>query len=1098
MIARKPARSRRGTFVPILAVCLVAMFAFLAMAIDLGMLAVTRTQCQNAADAAALTGARILNNKPTATNNDYALARSTASATMNQNKYLTNNFATTASNLVVGVYDYNTTSERFVPDLSYSGAAPPTGKSWSAVRATISGISQNSYFAKVRGSAGGPVGAGWGGVSTLTTGASAVAVHRPRDIAIVLDFSGSMGYDTTLGWGTTNGFLNPDPSVPKFGHYAAYQFYRSNAVGTTTSGTVGNRSNPLWNTGASGDRPPANFTMETQGGPPMVESFYTYPNDPAFNSGVTTATPGMTDAFKMWSPTLVTPVNTTTLAPAKYVWTAYPPAAATPDMTRATPAPANYEDQSDSPVAYIGDKWPRNNGARGPDTSVTINDDDFPTTYSNSNTPPNPGRWANSYTSNKGCDSLRQFLNNPNLNASGATDSGPGRNISGWTMPTATGYTAPSTTRRDGGETNANFRDSVWEAYGYDLNVKKLYYDDAAASGTTETVELLPQAERFKGYSMGPGYWGKTFFIWPPDPRWGGGTGTPNPASVQLTGNFAGVKDTNGNWICDWRRRFFLNGDGTPFDPETQNINQILFRGNAKGHVLNDVTTTGTAAASTAGYYRINYNAVIAWLKAGNDDGTTQWGPKVLPTNLRSGRICYYDQMPNDITGNDDNSRYFRHYIHYVLGVGQTGDSNLGTTWGYTAAGGFLAGVESNYNLGSLSDGEVASNPQAMGATTNYTPTSGTPANEPNPRPYMDYSHTINRPRAHFWFGPQSMVLFMERQGEDRPWWAGTTREAQCWQLKAAINSVLDDIRNNHPNDYCGMSYFAARSHFYLPMAPMSQDWFTLKNTLFFRKDTVTTLKATPASPIEHRPYSGAGLGNDTTQIPNGSGSTDPATGMAVAFNLLSSGTSAPLNNARYGNVANNERGRRGASKIVIFETDGVPNTSVGWTLTGTGTDTRYTQSGTTSVLNIDGSLNDEAKRAIGIASRVVAPVSTSGTSGYSLPNAPARVYSIGFGYLFNGWPSVGGMSSGGQTAHRFLLRMQQVDGNGVITNGWTSPPGDPPTIKLPEDQIITGPYQRPDPTQPVSASNPAGRIEKLRTCLERIFQSGVQVTLIE
>ena len=29
--------------------------------------------------------------------------------------------------------------------------------------------------------------------------------------------------------------------------------------------------------------------------------------------------------------------------------------------------------------------------------------------------------------------------------------------------------------------------------------------------------------------------------------------------------------------------------------------------------------------------------------------------------------------------------------------------------------------------------------------------------------------------------------------------WAGTTHETQTWQLKAGMNSTLDDIRNNHP-----------------------------------------------------------------------------------------------------------------------------------------------------------------------------------------------------------------------------------------------------------------------------------------------------------
>ena len=46
---------RRGTVVPLLALTIVALVGFLALAIDLGMLAVAKAQVQQAADLAALT-----------------------------------------------------------------------------------------------------------------------------------------------------------------------------------------------------------------------------------------------------------------------------------------------------------------------------------------------------------------------------------------------------------------------------------------------------------------------------------------------------------------------------------------------------------------------------------------------------------------------------------------------------------------------------------------------------------------------------------------------------------------------------------------------------------------------------------------------------------------------------------------------------------------------------------------------------------------------------------------------------------------------------------------------------------------------------------
>ena len=52
---------RRGTVIALLALTIVALVAFLGLAIDLGMIALAKTQAQNAADLAALTAARTMN-----------------------------------------------------------------------------------------------------------------------------------------------------------------------------------------------------------------------------------------------------------------------------------------------------------------------------------------------------------------------------------------------------------------------------------------------------------------------------------------------------------------------------------------------------------------------------------------------------------------------------------------------------------------------------------------------------------------------------------------------------------------------------------------------------------------------------------------------------------------------------------------------------------------------------------------------------------------------------------------------------------------------------------------------------------------------------
>src|SRR5436305_14771804 len=79
------------------------------------------------------------------------------------------------------------------------------------------------------------------GLTGFTAVASATAVHRPRDVVIVLDLSGSMRFQslpgvpltTTDSWRNSSTFaspsslspprvlsMNPDPAIPPFVHYS--------------------------------------------------------------------------------------------------------------------------------------------------------------------------------------------------------------------------------------------------------------------------------------------------------------------------------------------------------------------------------------------------------------------------------------------------------------------------------------------------------------------------------------------------------------------------------------------------------------------------------------------------------------------------------------------------------------------------------------------------------------------------------------------------------------------------------------------------------------------------------------------------------------
>ena len=204
---RRTGQRRRGVIVPLVALILTIMMIFVALALDLGILMVARNQCQNAADASAMAGARILTGD-TSLNNNYAAAKPAAQAAAAANSIL-NVPIDPATQLVatVGDYYYDTPSASFKINPNAIGQA---GDNWTLVQATVTS-SQPPYVAKVFG------------MTTLNASATGTAAHRPRDTAIIVDFSGSMRFESLLGSpnsGPRVVSMNPNPVYPQFGHYS--------------------------------------------------------------------------------------------------------------------------------------------------------------------------------------------------------------------------------------------------------------------------------------------------------------------------------------------------------------------------------------------------------------------------------------------------------------------------------------------------------------------------------------------------------------------------------------------------------------------------------------------------------------------------------------------------------------------------------------------------------------------------------------------------------------------------------------------------------------------------------------------------------------
>ena len=164
---------RRGAIVILSALILVILFGMLAFSIDLGYIAITRSELQSAADGAALAAVDEIGNPMSEIR---AAARDVAS----------NNTAASepvdidaAGNLVVqGKFDETTRT------------FTPTNTDVNSVRVSLEKRDMPLMFAKVLGT------------DTFDARAEAIAMVNPRDIVLVVDLSGSMNNDTETSWAT--------------------------------------------------------------------------------------------------------------------------------------------------------------------------------------------------------------------------------------------------------------------------------------------------------------------------------------------------------------------------------------------------------------------------------------------------------------------------------------------------------------------------------------------------------------------------------------------------------------------------------------------------------------------------------------------------------------------------------------------------------------------------------------------------------------------------------------------------------------------------------------------------------------------------------
>ncbi|MBN2295423.1 MAG: VWA domain-containing protein [Pirellulales bacterium] len=170
-------QSRRGATLVLFAFFLIVILAMVAFAVDLGHVMLVRTQLQVAADAAAMAAAKEMSESPEAV----------IDKALQFGKYHTaagKSVEINPSDVELGVWDSET--RRFTPTKEMGNAIRVTTR-----RNEQTGGEVPLFFAKILN------------LKSFEMKASAVAMATPRDIAFVVDLSGSMNDDTETCWATS-------------------------------------------------------------------------------------------------------------------------------------------------------------------------------------------------------------------------------------------------------------------------------------------------------------------------------------------------------------------------------------------------------------------------------------------------------------------------------------------------------------------------------------------------------------------------------------------------------------------------------------------------------------------------------------------------------------------------------------------------------------------------------------------------------------------------------------------------------------------------------------------------------------------------------
>lgn len=983
---RKRSERRSGSILPLVAICIVAVLGMIALAIDIGMVAVARNQCQNAADSSAMAGARTINgnddgnysnvpiNTISAANANYVFGKAIdgkpkddwSDPAKKPNSYTYNSGQIKVE---IGSYAYvfdnnNSSKEGFVLKIPRDDTEP-----YSAVRTTVT-FQGGFAFGRVFG------------LTSFNTSAQAVAVHRPRDVIIIMDLSGSMRFQSLPARpynGSRTNSMNPESVFPIFGHY-------SDQAGAALQGTTSVK------TGSGEYYDPANLTVQTNSGPPIME--YWFQND----------------------------------AGAK-------PSSANRAFSRAADTQASLPG---------GDNYLKTTQDTG---------SSYPSTVAGFVKTPAGDLNFERY----GYQAYRSSY-------SGYTE-GPGY----W------------------GKTFF-----IWPPDPRGVSLGK---EDANVAANQANNGAKDWRQRFfikRNVSTSKLYWlDQNSILWPTSSSTSFNTRTPSHSSGQVTVTESGVNVTydlkiNYAAILEW----LTNQNPKPF-PSRLRAGRIKYYDalpNYADTTLNNRwwTTASSSLALNERFWKgyIDFVLGVRETGAGTYSNTTSSPGSGTALSRLIGNAGWFSWGTFQVGQKPDTTNY------------QTGAINNGA--GYPA--GTPAGT--NINVKSVPAAPAVGQFVKVGADpmiyklTNVTVVSGTTVSFQldvatsnvfnnndairfyNTLPlYMSYSDNPRRPRHQYWFGPMTLVDYLGNYNANQFWWPGNVPEAQSWSCKVGIQTVIDDIKKNHPNDFVGMTFFSSPKYSRTDtsgqhnraVVPLGRNYQMLKDSLWFPPSTIV------AGVTEITPWDA-----DFQNVPRAKGGTSPGMSFMISYNLLSSSVSNLRTycdpQPQYYGLAGG-LGRKGAARMIIFETDGAPNTRAVASVGGSGANSYY-QVRIKKPDDITDASNTEfptggtyADADVFAVVTQICKLDTDGPPGYSTKRKPAQIYCIGYGTLFDPANS----SDPDQIdALNFFQMIQYIGNTSTNTDG----------ASFPATQLIFGTHDE--------------RVNRMRQAFTNIMQGGVQVSLIQ